>query len=368
MPIRPGTLEQVLSGRDRSTRARLVRWVCSAVEPAYAAIVARRNRKFDAGKGVERAAVPVVSIGNLTTGGTGKTPLVAQVASDLRSAGLRPAILTRGYKARAGESDEAMLLRDLLQESGSRPVRVLVNPDRVAGARAALAQDPEVNVLVLDDGFQHRRLARDADVVVMDMTNPWGFERLIPRGLLREPVASLARASAIVFTRCDLVDPAAVDRVEQRVLELAPCAEIVRCAEEWSGLVETVHGSDVALPLESLRGLRVVLFCGVGNPQAVVRSALRYHAELAAQRFYPDHHDYSTEDLESLVGLAIASDAQVLLTTEKDYVKLRRLSPRARVLRPRHGLRFELDGRERLLRSILSSIGRTETPANTPAE
>src|SRR5262249_52484570 len=154
-----------------------------------------RNKLFDIGwKKAHRAAVPVVNVGNLTLGGTGKTPCVEYVAGLYRKQGLRVAILSRGYGSEGGRDDEAMLLEGNLPD-----VPHLQDRDRVAIAATAV-EELESEVLVLDDGFQHRRLARELDIVLIDATNPWGFGYLFPRGALREPIGSLKRAHAVMLT------------------------------------------------------------------------------------------------------------------------------------------------------------------------
>src|SRR5205814_1694442 len=176
-----------------------------------------------------RAARPVISVGNITTGGTGKTPVVRWLASRLRDQGKHVAILLRGYKsAGAAGSDERELLDRLLNASTSdNPVIVHANPDRVAGAAETLQKHPDVDVFVLDDGFQHRRLQRDFDLVLIDATNPFGFGHVLPRGLLREPLGGLGRASALLITRCDQVAHEALGQVEQKLKWFAPAAPVL---------------------------------------------------------------------------------------------------------------------------------------------
>jgi tetraacyldisaccharide 4'-kinase len=178
-----------------------------------------RNRLFDAGwKKVHRAAVPVVCVGNLTTGGTGKTPCVEWVARFYRDRGVQVAIVSRGYGARGGRNDEAMVLEENLPD-----VPHLQDPDRFAAAERA-AEELESELVVLDDGFQHRRLHRDLDVVLIDATRPPTRDYLLPRGTLREPASGLRRAGAIVLTRCDQVDAGAVDAIHSWLARRWPAA------------------------------------------------------------------------------------------------------------------------------------------------
>lgn len=281
----------------------------------YGVAVRVRNRLYDRGwKEVQRVSVPVVSIGNLTVGGTGKTPCVEYVARFYRELNLRVALLSRGYGAEAGRNDEAMVLEENLPD-----VPHLQGPDRVELARAAI-EELESEVLVLDDGFQHRRLARDLDIVLIDATNPWGHGHLLPRGLLREPPSSLRRAGAILLTRSDQVPAEALTRLRDDVTRRAPSAVL---AEATHRPVELVNGEQVQ-PLELLRERPTAAFCGIGNPEAFRRTLTDLGADVAAFRTFPDHHAYTRADVDDLRAWAgrLAMDC-VVVTTQKDLVKLR---------------------------------------------
>src|SRR5262249_45410270 len=225
--------------------------------------VAMRNKAFDRGwLAIHKAAVPVVSVGNLTLGGTGKTPCVEYVARFYRQLDLRVAILSRGYGSGQGRNDEALLLEEALPD-----VPHLQGPDRVALARAAV-EELESEVLVLDDGFQHRRLARDLDLVLLDATCPWGHGALLPRGLLREPASALRRAHAVLLTRCDQVGPEARQAIRSRVARLAPGVPVLESVHRPEGLVNGGATAD----LDLLRQRPVAAFCGIGNPEAFRRT------------------------------------------------------------------------------------------------
>jgi tetraacyldisaccharide 4'-kinase len=176
-------------------------------------------------------------------------------------------------------------------------------------------------VLVLDDGFQHRRLARDLDVVLLDATNPWGHGRLFPRGLLRESPRSLHRAGAVVLTRCDQVGPEQLARLHEEAGRLAPGVPV---AESVHQPVELVNGEGATAPLQRLAGRPVAAFCGLGNPAAFRRTLAGIGAATEDFRTFPDHHAYTRADVEALRGWARqqATDCMVL-TTQKDLVKLR---------------------------------------------
>ncbi len=277
--------------------------------------VSGRNAAYDHGwKNIARAGVPVVSVGNLTTGGTGKTPCVEYIARFYRELDLQVALLSRGYGSEVGRNDEAMVLEENLPD-----VPHLQDPDRVQLARTAV-EELESEVLVLDDGFQHRRLHRDLDLVLIDATNPWGHGHLLPRGLLREPMGSLRRADAVILTRCDLVPPDIVEAIRTKVLRIKtmPIAEATHQPANWSNSAGTES------PVESLAGRPVAAFCGLGNPEAFRQTLTNLGMNIIAWRVYPDHHPYSREDIEELRSWArqLPSDA-VVVTTQKDIVKIR---------------------------------------------
>jgi tetraacyldisaccharide 4'-kinase len=282
----------------------------------YGAAVRLRNLGYERGWcRSERVPVPVVSVGNLTVGGTGKTPCVEYVAAFYRRRGRRVAVLSRGYGGAGGRNDEALVLEENLPD-----VPHLQGADRVHLARTAV-EELESEVLVLDDGFQHRRLARDRDLVLVDATCPWGYGHLLPRGLLREPPAGLRRASAVVLTRCDQVGPAERDRLRQAVARMAPGLPVAEAAHRPE---ELVNSERATAPLEWLRQRPVAGFCGIGNPEAFRRTLADQGADVVAFRAYPDHHAYTRADVEDLRLWARGQAAGcAAVTTQKDLVKLR---------------------------------------------
>jgi tetraacyldisaccharide 4'-kinase len=309
----------LVSGRRRGLWPALGRLGLWAVSVPYGVVVRVRNRLYDRGwKETVRAAVPVVSVGNLTLGGTGKTPCVEYVARCYRRQDLRVAILSRGYGSSQGLSDEALVLEENLPD-----VPHLQGADRAALAAVAV-EELESEVLVLDDGFQHRRLARDLDLVLIDATQPWGHGYLFPRGLLREPPAALRRlgeAGAILLTRCDQVDETERNKIKQAVARVAPRVPVAESRHEPAGLV---NAERAAAPLAALRRGPVAAFAGIGNPEAFRRTLTDLGAAVAAFRTYPDHHAYTRTDVEDLRAWARqqATDC-IVVTTQKDLVKLR---------------------------------------------
>jgi tetraacyldisaccharide 4'-kinase len=272
--------------------------------------VAARNAAYAAG--ILRSSElpgPVVSVGNLTAGGTGKTPAVEYVAGVLASWGRKPAILCRGYGAKApdGRADEQAALRCAAP--------AFADPDRRAGARRAVAAGADC--LVLDDGFQHRAVARDLDVLLVDALDPWGGGRLLPAGLLREPVRSARRAGAVVLTRADLAGGEALREAEARLRTAGAAAPVFRARHAPAGLEGDVEG-----PPEAVRGRRVFLLSGLGNPRGFRETVRSLGADAVGEAPFPDHHPYVEEDLRRVGEAARAAGADLVLTTTKDWVKV----------------------------------------------
>jgi tetraacyldisaccharide 4'-kinase len=310
------TFHDIVSGRKRGMMAIAARLGLSAASLPYGSAVWARNRLFDAGwKKQCRVGVPVVSVGNLTVGGTGKTPCVEYVARFYRERGVRVTILSRGYGAAGGPNDEALVLEDNLPD-----VPHLQDADRVALAGIAV-EELEAELLILDDGFQHRRLARDLDIVLVDATDPFGHGRLLPRGLLREPPSSLSRADAVVLTRCDQAPDSNVNQLTTHVRKLAPGRPVVQTTHAPVGWQQQGQPDR---PVDTLRGRPVAAFCGIGNPEAFRATLREVGSEPIAFRTFPDHHAYSRADVDALRTWARQQPTDAaLVTTQKDAVKLR---------------------------------------------
>ena len=336
----------LVSGAAAGPAAAAARAGLSLLSPAYAAVVRGRNRLFDLGlKPSRRLPRATVSVGNVTVGGTGKTPVIAHLARKLLDSGRTPAVLSRGYKARAGEKgDEQQLLEQLL----GRRVPVAADPDRSAAAARILAARPDVDVFLLDDGFQHRRVRRDFDLVLIDATRPFGFGRVLPRGLLREPLGGLGRASAVLLTRCDHATAADLRRIKATISRHADAA-IFRSRFDAGDLAEVARR-------------RVLGVCGIGNPDAFFAD-LRQRCDVVSERRFGDHHDYDAADLKRIVADARAAGAEVVVTTGKDWTKLRALWPGdLPAVVTSQELRFAGEGDERaLLDLVLERVGAGES-------
>jgi tetraacyldisaccharide 4'-kinase len=338
-PLEPAALTppgshylELVSGRRRGPWAAAQRAGLSAAALPYGWAARLRNWLYDRGwKAACRALVPVVSVGNLTLGGTGKTPCVEHIARWYRDRGRRVAVLSRGYGSRGGRNDEALVLEENLPD-----VPHLQGANRAALARAAV-EELESEVLVLDDGFQHRSLARDLDVVLIDATNPWGHGRLFPRGLLREPSGGLRRADLVLLTRCDQVPEEMRETLRARVNRLAPGVPLAETVHRPQELLDATGEST---PLSVLAGRPVAAFCGLGNPVAFRQTLAGLGAEPIAFRVFADHHAYTRDDVEDLRAWVRVFPADtVVVTTQKDLVKLR-LDQLGR--RPLYALRIRL--------------------------
>jgi tetraacyldisaccharide 4'-kinase len=352
--VRSETFHALVRGERRGPLAATARAGLWAASWPYRAGVWWQNRGYDHGRRlVVRAGVPVVSVGNLTLGGTGKTPCVEYVAGFYRDRGLQAAILSRGYGAAAGPNDEALVLEENLPD-----VPHLQDPDRVAAAGRAV-EELESEVLVLDDGFQHRRLHRDLDVVLVDVTVPPHRDRLFPRGTLREPESSLKRAGVILLTRCDQADPADVAATRDRLAALVPDTPVAASEHRPTELL----GGAEPEPVESLRGRTVAGFAGIGNPTAFRRTLEALGADVAGFRAYPDHHPYTRADVDDLRTWAAGLPADaVVATTQKDWVKLRLPDLAGRPLRAvRVGIAFR-DGQDAFDAALARVAPDTPTP------
>ncbi|MCP4175104.1 MAG: tetraacyldisaccharide 4'-kinase [Fuerstiella sp.] len=307
-----------ISGENSGTLSGIMRCVYRVLSAPYGLIMMLRNVAYDVGiSRSTRIPVPVIAVGNLTTGGTGKTPIVVTVVRALQQQGLRPGIVSRGYRADAsGENDEKRVL-DLLCPH----VPHEQNPNRVAASAKLIASD-DVDVIVLDDAFQHRRIARNLNVVLIDATNPFGYGYQLPRGLLREPISSLNRADLVLITRTDNVTAAVLQKIEAIVRQhnsrLAD--RIYRVQFRPSGLI--AGSGEEAQTTEIVRNQPVTIMTAIGNPEAFVATCQQIDAKVMATRFFPDHHHYTREHLDDVQELARTAGSPLILTTLKDMVKI----------------------------------------------
>jgi tetraacyldisaccharide 4'-kinase len=278
---------------------------------AYGAAVRARNALWSMGIGVGRVTKPVVSIGNIVAGGTGKSPMSRLVAQWMLDAGVRPLLATRGYGAVQGIADEVEEFKALVPGAG-----VVVDRSRRRGVASAVASGERFDAVLLDDGFQHRALARDLDVVLIDAQRPCLDDWLLPAGWLREPVTALRRAGAIVVTQADDVDEALSARIES----VAGRAPIAWCRLEPRTL-EMHRGTTVAeQPFAWLAGRSVVVWAGLAHPERVVSAVRTQGASIRSAPRLRDHQPYDQALLRQLLEQAKGVDA--IVVTGKDWPKL----------------------------------------------
>jgi tetraacyldisaccharide 4'-kinase len=317
-------LLEIISGKRTGLAPAMIRLGLGCLTPVYRLAIFFRNRKYRRAIQqhdetiVKQAEIPVISVGNLTTGGTGKTPLVIWIANHLRQHQLRVVLISRGYGAennstKSGRNDEAMELEHRLPD-----VPHLQDPNRYRMAQIAV-EELESQVIVLDDAFQHQAIHRDLNLVLIDATAPFGFDRLLPRGLLREPISSLKRADLIILTRANLISDAEQERIALKIQQHsgksigAATQTVVSCLWQSDGSSQ---------PAASVKRQSVFVFCGVGNPESFQRTVESLGTTVVDKSYFKDHHTYTRDDLTQIGRLANDSGAQTILCTHKDLVKL----------------------------------------------
>jgi len=293
-----------------------LRWLAAPLWLATRPTIALRGALFDhRWRTVRRLPVPVLSVGNLTVGGTGKTPLVAWLVDWCRARGQVPAVISRGYRALPGGGNDEARLFDCAVECDA---------DRHAGGRRAIAAG--ATCLILDDGFQHRRLHRDADLVVVDALRPFGptgrVPAVLPLGMLREPIPALRRADAILINRSDQLAAASLLALETRLAGIG--RPLLRMRQEAVALRALDGGGE--RPPAALAGQPVLLASGLGNPAGFTATAAALGWQVRGHRRFPDHHHYTSADARDLLA-AVGAAGATLVVTAKDAVKLVALLP-----------------------------------------
>lgn len=299
----------------------------------YGRFIEKRNRRFDDGTTpITPLGARTISIGNLTTGGTGKTPLVIKCAEILAGRGKRVCILTRGYgrktKTRVLVSDGRQVLADPVA-AGDEPVEmakhlgqkavIVADADRVSASAWAKEQFG-INVFLLDDAFQHRQAARDVNILCIDATDPFGGGKLLPAGRLREPLDAISRADAVVITRADAAD---LKNIKSEITRIAPSIPIFEARTKIARLTPLNSINPASASIAHTKGFA---FCGIGNPENFFGLLRRENYDLAGEMPFRDHHKYSPSDLKKLEKAAEKAGASYFLTTAKDAVKLTGLS------------------------------------------
>ena len=327
------------------------------ISKVYATAVARRNAQFDEGLGVVQADVPVICVGNISVGGTGKTPMVRHIVNTLLDANHHPAVLLRGYKAEPGKpSDE-----EIEHQRALPGVPVIADPKRAKALARFRATEAgaSIDCAVLDDGFQHRRLARDLDIVLIDgARDPWR-DRLLPSGWLREPTTSLARAGAVVLTHAELIDEQTLDRLTELTERDHGKAPVAVVAHDWETLDVFENGADRTEPPEWLKGKRVFPVCAIAAPEGFFERIRTAGGVATGELPLRDHDHFRGPTIDRIRRRARNTNAEAIVCTAKDWSKLSRIDPAkwpCPVVRPRLQLRF-VQGKDALRELVLEAVG-----------
>lgn len=357
---------EVIFGRARGFRATMMRiflWMLSGIYRLGVAIRLRRYRK--GGKEQQYLGTQVISIGNLTVGGTGKTPMVEMFARELRDRGRKPAILSRGYKSKKLEKAQEWTRKDngltipadempkvvsaggepliKVRYAGDEPwmlaknlpgVSVVVDKDRVKGGSFAV-RELGADTLILDDGLQYLNLAHSTDVVLVDQNSPFGTGQMLPRGTLREPARNLRRADYIFITKCD---GSSNEELITKMRRYNRHAEIIECTHGPQHLENLFTGEQ--LPLDFLEKKYVAAISGIAVPQSFEKILNSLGARIEFHRVFSDHHTFKQKDIDSFMNRCVRRDIELIITTEKDAV---RFPKPAELDVPIYFLRIEVD-------------------------
>lgn len=315
-------------------------------------VVKKRDKALVA---AESVGVPVISVGNITAGGTGKTPCIIRIAELLKAEGHRPAIISRGY--RSGLEKEGGIVSDgrsiLVSQkmAGDEPymmalklpgVPVLVGKDRFRSAEKA--KELGADILLIDDGFQYWSMKRDRDIVLLDCTNPFGYGHALPRGLLREPLEALRRASLFILTKSDQAAPSKIEEIKRTLRKIAGNRPVISSCHSPSGVV--AYGAwksrNPREPRPETKGKRAYLVSGIGNPGAFAETAKEAGLFLTGEMAFDDHHAYEEEDIRNAESEARRYGADIIVVTEKDAVKMMNLTSMEKSTVPFYVLEIEM--------------------------
>jgi tetraacyldisaccharide 4'-kinase len=321
------TYIKLISASETNVGAAVLCSLLTAPELIYSEAIKLRNYLYSKQLlKTYQVGARVFSVGNITTGGTGKTPFVIWLCkqithnSKLKTQNYKCAIMTRGYKTTQNSKLKTQNYTDepAILAKNCPQAKIIVNPDRVAGATLAI-NNYGADILIMDDGFQYRRLRRDLDIVMIDATCPFGYGRMLPAGLLREPISALKRADAAVITRCDQTTPNELNTLEETLLKQNANIAI---AKSIHAPICARAASDEEISIEELKQKKIFAFCGIGNPQAFLKTIKALGAELIGSKVFDDHYRYTTDCLNTIYTKAGDCGADLILTTEKDWTKI----------------------------------------------
>ena len=343
---------EVITGQRRDKKAAMMRFALFLLSKVFHLAIKVRRFLYDVRILRDYTiGVQVIAIGNLTVGGTGKTPVVEKFARELQQQGRTVAILSRGYRSKPPPLVTRLINKVLLREDSTPPrvvsdgksllldseaagdepymlasnlkdVIVLVDKDRVKAGRYAIEKFG-CDTLLLDDGFQYWKLAgRRRDIVLIDCQQPFGNEHLLPRGLLREPPSHLARANTIFITKCN----GNVAKIRSRISQLNPSAGIIECVHHPLYFEDVFTGDRRGLDL--IQGKKVAAFSGIAQPESFEQSLIEQGAELVYSKRFADHHRFSQQEVLNAVNRGKKRQAEMIITTQKDAVRFPKIDRR----------------------------------------
>ncbi len=322
--------QRIWNDDGRINRYTVIRIIAFAISFPYRLIITFRNWLFDKNIfAVVKLPCPVISVGNITAGGTGKTPCVIMLARMLQSHGFKPAILSRGYGSKNTKSvnivsDGKNILVDsktagdepFLMAQSLNSIPIIIGPQRIKTGREAITRFG-ANVLICDDAMQHRQIFRDINLVLLDSQDTLANDYVLPRGKLREPIAGLKRASALMLTRTD--ETPKTDNIK-KILSQIGDIPIFTSVHKIQDVIKGDYSDN--WPISNLAGKKVCAFCGIGKPDSFRKSLLAARANILSWDTFPDHHNYNLAELEIIKNKYYSYEADLIITTQKDVMRL----------------------------------------------
>lgn len=291
----------------------------------YRIVLSCRSKCYNAGiLKSTKLSVPVISVGNITLGGVGKTPFVELIAKYLKTKNKKVAILSRGYGAKKRKNNSSTKIIEyndehLVLSENLEGVPNIINSNRALGGKIAIEKH-NVDCLLLDDGFQHLKLKRSLDIVIINSLNPFGFENVIPRGFLREPLKNIERANLFIITHTNLCTPDEIDLIRNRLKSINNRVPIIESIHHPLQIEEL--GSETTEDVSWLSGKKIYSLSAIGCPESFSKSLIKLEAVIVKSRIFPDHHLYTNEELENVINEAKQLGVDTIITTQKDKVKM----------------------------------------------
>jgi len=348
MPEMNSYWQRIWNDDGSINRYTVIKIIAFAISLPYRLIITFRNRLYDKKIfAVVKLPCPVISVGNITAGGTGKTPCVIMLARMLQSHGFKPAILSRGYGGKTTKSvnivsDGKNILLDsktagdepFLMAQSLRSIPIFVGPQRIKTGVTAINRFG-ANVLICDDAMQHRQIFRDINLVLLDSPDPLGNGHVLPRGKLREPIAGLGRASAFLLTRAD--ETPNTDSINNKLTQIGNIP-IFTSIHKLKDVIKGDYSDK--WPIAGLKGKKVCAFCGIAKPDSFKKSLLAAQCHILSWDTFPDHHNYSRAELEIIKNKFYNYEADLIITTQKDGMRLQNFAEFLSII---HMMRIEME-------------------------